>query len=91
MRTITVRVLVSDIEDSKYSDIRNCALARALRRAGISFPIVGGSEINAEYTDYCNIPLPEEIAFKIANGYRNKSNLIEDFSFDIEVPDMWLI
>ncbi len=97
MKTITLKVLAEDIKTSRYTNSRDCAIARALKREGIegshSSIAIG---INGKYTR-----LSDDVNLKIRQMYFHLDRFAnygddvtrlgslepEDFEFAVTIPD----
>lgn len=99
MKTIKIQITKSDIENSKYAHPHDCAMTRAIRRAGISANEEGGVFTHTDRSKGW-IATPQELQDKVLGMYhyitpfRVISNVIaiepQDFEFELQVPDVWV-
>lgn len=100
MKTIQITILAEDIRTSSYTNADDCAITRALKRAGLD-AFEGGSYIKSGL-DY--IKTPDDLAERVKGMYKSLEPekwigptdslipIIEpaDFTFDLEIPDYWI-
>src|SRR5688572_3778022 len=104
MKTITLNILAEDIKNSNYTDSRNCAITKALKRAGIKAEDGGYELYHDNKITPKKIPNPPKLANKVARMYAFKNNNPEcwgdevatlgvlkprSFKYSLEVPDNW--
>jgi hypothetical protein len=100
MKIIKLLILAQDIRESDYCSPDDCAMTRALRRAGLKAWECGGTISRRELMGF--IDTPNELRAKVKGMYVSVGQLdselehvspIEpaDFEFELEVPDNWMI
>lgn len=101
MKTIQITILAEDIRTSSYTNPDDCAMTRAIKRAGLdAFEGGGYIELGLDY-----IKTPKNLAERVKGMYKSLEPekwigrptdslipIIEpaDFTFDLEVPDHWI-
>jgi hypothetical protein len=90
MVKIVLNILASDIKETDYLRASDCAITRALLRAGYPNLIDCGTEISKKKSKLIvdsYIPFNYNIlANKVMEMYEDKGE-IEDFTYEIEVPE----
>jgi len=91
MKTIQITILAEDIRTTKYCNFEECAITKALHRAGIKKYEFGG-EIGRHILGK-TIKTPNDLSDKVVSMYGYGNNPIEpqDFRYDLEIPDDWEI
>lgn len=99
MKTITLNILAEDIKTTDFTNARECAISRSLRRSGLEQIECGGS-IGLNIIDAEKIRTPEELMTKVKRMYKAANapffNFVQleplepqDFTYSLEVPDNW--
>ena len=99
-KTIEIQILAEDIRTSNYVNPEDCAMTRALRRAGIKACEVGGSiqpdnGVNCfgrriTTPDGLKEPVKQMYAFIEPGWGKIEKVEPEDFTFSLEVPEYML-
>lgn len=84
----TLQILKHDIEHSNYFNFSDCAITRALKRAG--FPELADTGMNLiRITSQPHVHIiqtPYLLKNRVQNMYFNQEE-VEDFEYEIEIPD----
>lgn len=105
MKTIELHILAEDIKTTDYYKGSDCAITRALKRAGLTKAKETGGDIEIKSPvldiDYNTslhlIKTPRDLSNKVREMYRYLDKLSsdgsktepEDFKYSLEIPDHW--
>lgn len=107
MKEVVLTILAKDFAETDYSDAFNCAMTRALQRAGIDAREIGGT-LRHNLLPFTDIPTPLALKEPVREMYAYADKLPDkrkalklqwaspgiepaDFSFKLSVPDAWVV
>lgn len=85
IKSITLKILASDIKSTHYLDFQDCAITRALKRAGYEDFRDNGIEIGVGRTGAIDFKNFHDLSSKVKRMYLNPETA-EDFEFTLIDP-----
>jgi hypothetical protein len=98
MKQVIIKILAQDIRETDYTNSRDCAITRALQRAGLNMRETGGTiDLVDKDGDAIKALLvtPKELSKKVRGMYKQVGNIDSsvntvfptDFEFTLIIPN----
>lgn len=83
MNKLTLNILASDIKETIFTNSTNCAITRALNRAGKEWSHIGFNQVRTEDDLILEVEGMQQLSSKVWDMYNNYTTP-EDFTFTLQ-------